>query len=166
MYFWGNNIPMKPVIKLDAIDRKILEFLQLDSNITNAQLAKEVGLSPAPTLERVKKLEQSGLIKSYHAELDTDKLGLGVGIFILVSLSSHKMNQILTFVEKINAIREVIECHHITGSGDFLLKVLTTDISSYQTLILDKLSQIEEIGNMKSMVILSSFKDAKVMPIP
>ena len=157
---------MKPIIKLDAIDRKILEFLQLDSNITNAQLAKEVGLSPAPTLERVKKLEQSGLIKSYHAELDTDKLGLGVGIFILVSLSSHKMNQIKTFVDKINNIREVIECHHITGSGDFLLKVLTTDIASYQTLILDKLSQIEEIGNMKSMVILSSFKDSKVMPIP
>jgi Lrp/AsnC family leucine-responsive transcriptional regulator len=157
---------MKAVIKLDAIDRKILDFLQLDSNITNAQLAKEVGLSPAPTLERVKKLEQSGLIKSYHAELDTDKLGLGVGIFILVSLSSHKMNQILTFVEKIDKIKEVIECHHITGSGDFLLKVLTTDIASYQTLILDKLSQIEEIGNMKSMVILSSFKDSKVMPIP
>jgi Lrp/AsnC family leucine-responsive transcriptional regulator len=157
---------MKAVIKLDAIDRKILDFLQLDSNITNAQLAKEVGLSPAPTLERVKKLEQSGLIKSYHAELDTDKLGLGVGIFILVSLSSHKMNQILTFVEKIDMIKEVIECHHITGSGDFLLKVLTTDIASYQNLILDKLSQIEEIGNMKSMVILSSFKDSKVMPIP
>ena len=157
---------MKTVIKLDAIDRKILDFLQLNSNITNAQLAKEVGLSPAPTLERVKKLEQSGLIKSYHAELDTDKLGLGVGIFILVSLSSHKMNQILTFVEKIDMIKEVIECHHITGSGDFLLKVLTTDIASYQTLILDKLSQIEEIGNMKSMVILSSFKDSKVMPIP
>ncbi len=157
---------MKTVIKLDAIDRKILDFLQLNSNITNAQLAKEVGLSPAPTLERVKKLEQSGLIKSYHAELDTDKLGLGVGIFILVSLSSHKMNQILTFVEKIDMIKEVIECHHITGSGDFLLKVLTTDIASYQNLILDKLSQIEEIGNMKSMVILSSFKDSKVMPIP
>ena len=157
---------MKAISKLDAIDRKILDFLQLDSNITNAQLAKEVGLSPAPTLERVKKLEQSGLIKSYHAELDTDKLGLGVGIFILVSLSSHKMNQILTFVEKIDMIKEVIECHHITGSGDFLLKVLTTDIASYQNLILDKLSQIEEIGNMKSMVILSSFKDSKVMPIP
>jgi DNA-binding Lrp family transcriptional regulator len=157
---------MKAVIKLDAIDRKILDFLQLDSNITNAQLAKEVGLSPAPTLERVKKLEQSGLIKSYHAELDTEKLGLRVGIFILVSLSSHKMNQILTFVEKIDMIKEVIECHHITGSGDFLLKVLTTDIASYQNLILDKLSQIEEIGNMKSMVILSSFKDSKVMPIP
>ena len=157
---------MKAISKLDAIDRKILDFLQLDSNITNAQLAKEVGLSPAPTLERVKKLEQSGLIKSYHAELDTEKLGLRVGIFILVSLSSHKMNQILTFVEKIDMIKEVIECHHITGSGDFLLKVLTTDIASYQTLILDKLSQIEEIGNMKSMVILSSFKDSKVMPIP
>jgi DNA-binding Lrp family transcriptional regulator len=68
----------KPVIKLDEIDKKILVHIQQDSSITNAQLAKLVGLSPAPTLERVKKLESSGIIKSYHAELDIDKLGLGV----------------------------------------------------------------------------------------
>ncbi|MEY5048238.1 MAG: hypothetical protein RLZZ175_1597 [Bacteroidota bacterium] len=156
----------KPVIKLDEIDKKILVHIQQDSSITNAQLAKLVGLSPAPTLERVKKLESSGIIKSYHAELDIDKLGLGVCIYILVSLSSHKLNQIQTFVSKIDKIDEVIECSHITGSGDFLLKVLTTDIASYQKLILDRLSQIEEIGNMKSMVVLSTFKDSKVMPLP
>ena len=152
--------------KLDKIDRKILEILQSDAKITNAQLSKEIGLSPAPTLERVKKLETSGLIKSYHAQLDTQMLGLGVSIFILISLSSHKMNQINAFVEKIGNLPEVIECHHITGSGDFLLKVLTTDIPSYQKLILDKLSQIEEIGNMQSMVVLANYKQSKVMPIP
>lgn len=153
-------------LKLDKIDRKILEILQADAKITNAQLSKEIGLSPAPTLERVKKLETSGLIKSYHAQLDTQMLGLGVSIFILISLSSHKMNQINTFIEKINSLPEVIECHHITGSGDFLLKVLTTDIPSYQKLILDKLSQIEEIGNMQSMVVLANYKQSKVMPMP
>ena len=152
--------------KLDKIDRKILEILQSDAKITNAQLSKEIGLSPAPTLERVKKLESSGLIKSYHAQLDTQMLGLGVSIFILISLSSLKMNQINAFVEKIGNLQEVIECHHITGSGDFLLKVLTTDIPSYQKLILDKLSQIEEIGNMQSMVVLANYKQSKVMPIP
>ena len=152
--------------KLDKIDRKILEILQSDAKITNAQLAKDIGLSPAPTLERVKKLETSGLIKSYHAQLDTQMLGLGVSIFILISLSSHKMNQINSFVDKIKKLPEVTECHHITGSGDFLLKVLTQDIPSYQKLILDKLSQIEEIGNMQSMVVLANYKQSKVLPIP
>jgi len=153
-------------LKLDKIDRKILEILQSDAKITNAQLSKEIGLSPAPTLERVKKLETSGLIKSYHAQLDTQMLGLGVSIFILISLSSHKLNQINAFVKKINSLQEVIECHHITGSGDFLLKVMTTDIPSYQRLILEKLSQIEEIGNMQSMVVLANYKQSKVLPIP
>ncbi|GAL83795.1 AsnC family transcriptional regulator [Sporocytophaga myxococcoides] len=156
---------MQNISKLDPIDRQILEKLQANAKITNSQLAQEIGLSPAPTLERVRKLENAGLIKSYHAQVDTEKLGLGVGIFILISLSSHKKNQIKSFVEKINNIPEVIECHHITGSGDFLLKVLTHNISSYQELILEKLVDIEEIGNMQSMVILSTYKDSKVMPI-
>ena len=76
------------------------------------------------------------------------------------------MNQINSFVEKIKKLPEVIECHHITGSGDFLLKVLTSDIPSYQKLILDKLSQIEEIGNMQSMVVLANYKQSRVIPIP
>jgi Lrp/AsnC family transcriptional regulator, leucine-responsive regulatory protein len=152
-------------IKLDPIDRKILQILQQDGNITNAQLAKDIGLSPAPTLERVKKLEQNGIIQSYHAELNKEKIGIGVSIFVLVTLSSHKMNQINSFVEKIKLIPEIIECHHITGQGDFLLKILTKDIPSYQTLILNTLSQIEEIGNMRSMVNLNTYKHSKVLPI-
>ncbi|MBX9852963.1 MAG: Lrp/AsnC family transcriptional regulator [Cytophagaceae bacterium] len=156
---------MSNPIKLDPIDRQILEILQTNAKITNSQLAQEIGLSPAPTLERVRKLENAGIIKSYHATLDTEKLGLGVSIFIMVSLSSHKKNQIMSFVDRIKQIPEVVECHHITGTGDFLLKVLTKDIASYQELILNKLVDIEEIGNMQSMVILSTFKDSKVMPI-
>ena len=152
-------------IKLDQIDKKILEILQSNAKITNSQLAQEVGLSPAPTLERVRKLENTGLILSYHAEIDVKQMGLGIGVFVLISLSGHKKNQIMSFVDKVNNIPEVIECHHITGSGDFLLKVLTKDISSYQQLILNTLVDIEEIGNMQSMMILSTFKDSKVMPI-
>jgi Lrp/AsnC family transcriptional regulator, leucine-responsive regulatory protein len=152
-------------IKLDQIDKHILEILQANAKITNSQLAQEVGLSPAPTLERVRKLENAGLILSYHAEIDVKQMGLGTGVFVLISLSGHKKNQIMSFVDKINKIPEVIECHHITGSGDFLLKVLTHDISSYQQLILNTLVEIEEIGNMQSMMILSTFKNSKVMPI-
>jgi Lrp/AsnC family transcriptional regulator, leucine-responsive regulatory protein len=152
-------------LKLDQIDKKILEILQANAKITNSQLAQEIGLSPAPTLERVRKLENAGLILSYHAEIDVKQMGLGTGVFVLISLSGHKKNQIMSFVDKVNDIPEVIECHHITGSGDFLLKVLTRDISSYQQLILNTLVDIEEIGNMQSMMILSTFKDSKVMPI-
>lgn len=153
-------------IKLDQIDRKILDILQKEAKITNAQLSKEIGLSPAPTLERVKKLEQTGVIQSYHARLDPTKIGLGVSTFVHVSLKGHNKKNINTFLEAINQIDEIIECHHITGTGDFILKVIAKDISSYQTLMLEKVSEIDVVDNMQSMVILSTFKDSKCMPIP
>ncbi len=156
---------MKP-IKIDNTDRKILQILQTNAKITNAQLSKDIGLSPAPTLERVKKLENMGIIRSYHAVLDTSKVGLGVTTFVQVFLSSHKKSCLDAFVEKISEIDNVIECHHITGSCDFLLKVIAADIQSYQKLMLEEISEIEEISNMQSMVILSTFKDKKVLPIP
>ncbi|GJM59464.1 MULTISPECIES: Lrp/AsnC family transcriptional regulator [Persicobacter] len=152
--------------KFDKIDRKILEILQKSAKITNAQLSKEIGLSPAPTLERVKKLEQSGIIKSYHAKLDTEKIGLGVSTFLIINLKGHNKETYGAFMEHINKIDEVVECHLITGSGEFLLKVITQDIASYQTLMLDHISAIPEVDNMQSMVVLSSLKDSKVMPIP
>ncbi|MBC8109739.1 MAG: Lrp/AsnC family transcriptional regulator [Verrucomicrobia bacterium] len=152
--------------KLDQIDRKILEILQANAKITNAQLSKEIGLSPAPTLERVKKLEVTGLIQSYHAQLDTEQIGLGVTTFVQVTLIGHKKQFIDAFVEKISGIDEIIECHHITGSGDFLLKVIAKDIPAYQKLMSERVSEIEEINSMQSMVILSTFKNSKVLPIP
>lgn len=157
---------MSTLMKLDQIDRKVLEILQSNAKITNAQLSKEIGLSPAPTLERVKKLELSGIIKSYHAQLDPEKIGLGVTTFVQVSLVGHRKMLTETFVKKIQEIPEVIECHHITGTGDFLLKVISKDISTYQKLMLEKVNEIEEVANTQSMVILSTFKDSKTLPIP
>ncbi|MTI21151.1 Lrp/AsnC family transcriptional regulator, partial [Fulvivirga sp. RKSG066] len=123
-------------------------------------------LSPAPTLERVKKLENSGMISSYHAKVSNEKVGLGVSTFVMVSLKGHNKDNIDVFIESINKIDEVIECHHITGSGDFILKVIAQDIPSYQKLMLEQVSNIDVVDNMQSMVILSTFKDSKVMPIP
>ncbi len=153
-------------MKLDVTDRKILKILQTDSNITNAQLAQEIGLSPAPTLERVKKLENAGIIKSYHATLDHGKVGLGVSTFVMVTLKGHNKDNIQKFVEEMKKIDEVIECHHLTGQADFILKVVSSDIPSYQTLMLEKVSNFEMVDSMQSMVILSTFKDTKVVPIP
>jgi DNA-binding Lrp family transcriptional regulator len=151
--------------KIDATDKKILEILQSRAKITNAKLSEEIGLSPAPTLERVKKLEQMGVITSYHAKLDIEKIGLGVTTFVLATLSGHNRANIEGFIEEINKIPEVVECHHITGAGDFILKVVAKDIGSYQKLMLEKVSDIKQVDNMQSMVVLSTFKDSKVIPI-
>jgi Lrp/AsnC family leucine-responsive transcriptional regulator len=153
-------------IKLDATDRKILELLQRNSNITNALLAKEIGLSPAPTLERVNKLENNRVIKSYHAVIDPASVGLGVSTFVMASLKGHNKENIDKFVKAIETIDEVIECHHITGAGDFILRIVCADIAAYQQLILEKVSNIEVVDSLQTMVILSTFKDSKVMPIP
>lgn len=152
-------------MKIDNIDRKILRMLQENSKITNAYLSKQIGLSPAPTLERVRKLEKKGIISGYHAQLNLSKIGLGVSTFVLVSLKEHNKKNINIFLDKINKVKNVIECHHITGTGDFILKVVSENIASYQKLMLDKVSEIESTDSLQSMVILSTFKDNKVMPI-
>ncbi|HIF49333.1 MAG TPA: Lrp/AsnC family transcriptional regulator [Cytophagales bacterium] len=152
-------------MKIDNIDRKILRMLQENSKITNAYLSKQIGLSPAPTLERVRKLEKKGIISGYHAQLNLSKIGLGVSTFVLVSLKEHNKKNINIFLDKINKVNNVIECHHITGTGDFILKVVSENIASYQKLMLDKVSEIEATDSLQSMVILSTFKDNKVMPL-
>lgn len=153
-------------IKLDPIDRKILELLQANSNITNSQLAQEIGLSAAPTLERVKKLETAGVIKSYHAVIDTASVGLGVSTFVMASLKGHNKENITKFMKAISEIEEILECHHVTGQADFILKIVCTDIPAYQNLMLEKVTNIEVVDNLQSMVILSTFKDTKIVPIP
>ena len=157
---------MSYLSKLDSIDRRILKILQANGKITNAQLAIEIGLSPAPTLERVKKLERKGVIASYHAKLDLQMIGNGVSTFVLATLKSQSKKYLEQFVKSIEAIDEVVECHHITGAGDFILKIVCKDIQAYQQLMLEKVSDIEGIDNLQSMIALSTYKDSKVIPIP
>ena len=150
---------------LDKTDLKILKILQEDGRITNLQLSNEIGLSPAPTLERVKKLEKTGIIKSYHADLDKESLGLGVHTFMQITLLRHKNNAITNFVDQINKIDEVVECHHVTGGSDYLLRIMAKSMSAYERLVMDKLSKIEEIGQMQTLVILSTVKKSNVIPL-
>ncbi len=153
-------------MKLDLTDRKILEILQANAKITNAQLSKEIGLSPAPTLERVKKLENAGIIQSYHARLNPQAIGLTVQTFVTVTLKGHKKEHIDAFMSHVSDIPEVIEVHHITGQGDFILKIISPDISSYQKLLVEIINEIPEIDSTQTTVVLSTFKDSKSMPIP
>jgi Lrp/AsnC family leucine-responsive transcriptional regulator len=127
-------------------------------------LSKKIGLSPAPTLERVKKLEQSGIIKSYHALVDTQAIGLSVKTFVLVSLAWQKENALNAFLEKIKQIEEITECYIITGEADFLIKIVCKDIPTYEKLLFKTLSQIEEIERLKTLMTLSTVKDSKLLP--
>ncbi|GLR16292.1 Lrp/AsnC family transcriptional regulator [Portibacter lacus] len=153
-----------PDMKLDKIDLQILKLLQENSKITNLDLSKKIGLSPAPTLERVKKLEQSGVIKSYHAKVDAVAIGLNVRTFALVNLAWQKENALDNFLEKIKNIDEITECYIITGDADFLMKIVCKDLPSYEQLLFKTLSQIDEIERIKSLMTLSKVKKDKVLP--
>lgn len=150
--------------KLDKIDLKILEILQQNSKITNLDLSKKIGLSPAPTLERVKKLEQSEIIDSYHARVNPQTIGLHVKTFVLVSLAWQKEKALDNFLKKIDGIDEITECYIITGDADFLLKIVCKDLPSYEKLLFKTLSQIEQIERLKTLMTLSTVKDKQVLP--
>ncbi|MEM9846884.1 MAG: Lrp/AsnC family transcriptional regulator [Bacteroidota bacterium] len=150
--------------KLDHIDKKILKILQENSKITNLDLSKQIGLSPAPTLERVKKLETNDVIKSYHAKVNPQAIGLNVKTFVLVSLAWQKENALKHFLEKIDQIEEITECYIITGEADFLIKIVCKDIPTYEQLLFKTLSQIDEIERLKTLMTLSTVKDSKVLP--
>lgn len=151
--------------ELDKIDFHILRLLQENGRITNLQLSQEIGLSPAPTLERVRKLENNHFIKSYHALVDEEKLGLGIKTFIQVSLDFHQSNTIQLFLDVIKNIKEITECHHVTGQCDFLLKVYVQDIKSYERLIMDKISKINVVKNFQTMMIMSTNKKEPIVPL-
>ena len=137
-------------VNLDKIDLKILRTLQENAKITNLQLSSEIGLSPAPTLERVKKLERLKLIKGYH---------------IQITLTRQIENAISNFKKEITKIPEIMECYQVTGNADYVITVMLKDMRAFEELISQKLSKMEEIGQMQTMVILSKIKDSKVLPL-
>ncbi len=151
-------------IKLDKIDLQIIHILQENCKITNLDLSKRVGLSPAPTLERVKKLENTNVIASYHSSINAQALGLNVKTFVMVSLAWQKENALEMFMEKIQDIDEVMECHIITGEADILLKVVCKDLPTYESLLFKNLSQIDVVERIKTQMTLSTLKESKVLP--
>jgi DNA-binding Lrp family transcriptional regulator len=156
---------MKMNINLDKIDLKILRTLQENAKITNLQLSSEIGLSPAPTLERVKKLERQKLIKGYHAQLNAEMVGIGISAIIQITLTRQIENAISNFKKEIIKIPEIMECYQVTGNADYVITVMLKDMRAFEELISQKLSKMEEIGQMQTMVILSKIKDSKVLPL-
>lgn len=143
---------------IDKIDRQILDILQENGRISNAELARRINMSPPPTLERVKKLERSGIIQNYVALTNPAKLGLTCFTFVEVTLVRHGREGVERFMAAITTLSEVMECHHITGGADFLLKVASKDIPDYEKFVLHKLTALPEVQHLKTMVVLSTLK--------
>lgn len=155
---------MKESKKLDSIDLSILEILQENGKITNLQLSKEIGLSPAPTLERVKKLESTGVIKSYHAKVEETALDIGIIAYMQVSLVRQANNAIDKFAQHVQTIDEVVECYQVTGQADLLLKVMVKDIPAFDKMVRDKFNHIAEIDRIETMIVLSTEKQINKIP--
>jgi len=143
---------------LDEVDVQLLSLLQQDGRITNADLAKKVGLSPPSVLQRVRVLEKAGLIKGYFGILDAEKLGLRITALAMISLSLHQEQPIERFRRSVNDIPEVLECYHVSGEFDFLLKIVVKDIRAYEQLIRERLSKIKGIQQIKTSFVLATTK--------
>lgn len=144
--------------KFDEIDKKILNILQERGRITNANLAAEVGLSPPPMLERVKKLEKSGVITKYVALLDPKLIDKATIVFVSLSVARHRLQSFDQVNQELNQFPEVLECYHISGDEDYLIKVVVKDIQEYEQFLLKKLATIPAINRIKSTVVLSTIK--------
>jgi len=151
---------------IDATDWKILSLLQEDARITNLELSRAIGLSPSPCLARVRALEKAGYINRYVSLLDSLKVGLKVSVFINVALERQVEKALELFEASIEARPEVMECYLMTGESDYLLRVVVTDIQALEDFILNFLSKIPGVGNIKSSFALKQVKYKTALPLP
>ena len=151
--------------QLDKFDRVILQLLQSDASLNTSEIASRVGLTQPPCWRRIKRLEELGLIKKRVALLDQEKLGLNVTIFARVKLAAHNRHMLPEFEEEINTFPEVLECYTMMGEYDFLLKIVTKDIESYEYFFRKHLSQMTAFHDVNSNVALSKVKYTTDLPL-
>jgi Lrp/AsnC family transcriptional regulator, leucine-responsive regulatory protein len=152
--------------ELDTVDIKILAALQRDSSLTNVELARRVHLSPSPCLARVKALHQAGVIRRYVALVDPEAVGLGVSVFISISLREQNTAALAEFERRIEACDEVMECYLMTGDADYLLRVVVPDIRALERFVLDRLSPIPGVEKIRSSFTLKQVRYKTELPLP
>jgi Lrp/AsnC family transcriptional regulator, leucine-responsive regulatory protein len=150
---------------LDAIDRKILDHLQVDGRMNLNDLAEKVGLSPSPCLRRVRILERAGVIARYVAVLDQRAVGLPVSVFVSIKLERQREQSLDRFAKAVERWPEVLECYLMTGSRDYWLRVVVPDLDAYQRFVKQKLTRVEGIASIESSFALEQVKYTNVLPI-
>lgn len=150
-------------MKLDKTDLKLLELLQADARLTVKQLAAELKLTTTPVHERIKKLEREGVIKNYSARVDRTKVDKNMVVYCTVSLQEHQRDNISVFEQSIRKLNEVIDCAHVSGDYDYLLKLLVKDMDEYKVVLRDKLATVKGIGKVQSLFVMNEVKSSDVI---
>lgn len=150
---------------LDEIDRRLLAQLQDEGRITNVELAQRVGLTAPPCLRRVRALEDAGIIRGYHAELDPSQLGFAICVFALVSLKSQAEEALRQFEDHVRALPEVRECHMLNGEIDFILKIVSRDLQSFQEFLTSKLTPAPNVASVKTSLTIRTAKQLPGVPL-
>ncbi|WP_338466387.1 Lrp/AsnC family transcriptional regulator [Novosphingobium sp. ZN18A2] len=150
---------------LDNIDRRLLAELQAEGRITNVELAQRVGLTAPPCLRRVRALEEEGVIRGYHADLDASKLGFAITVFALVSLKSQAEESLRQFEEHMGTLAEVRECHMLNGEIDFILKIVSRDLQSFQEFLTSKLTPAPNVASVKTSLTIRTAKQVPGVPL-
>lgn len=153
-------------IKLDNTDLKILSLLQAKGRITNVELASRVGISAPPCLRRVRALERAGLIQGYHADLDTRALGYEVTVFAMVGLHSQAEADLQAFESLVASWPMVRECHMLNGEIDFILKIVASDLSTFQTFLTENLTAAPNVDSVKTSLTIRTSKNLPGAPLP
>ena len=150
---------------LDPIDRQLLAELQAQGRITNVELASRVGLTAPPCLRRVRALEESGVIRGYHAELDGARLGFAITVFAMVSLKSQAEDALRGFEDHIRTLPEVRECHMLNGEIDFILKIVAKDLQSFQEFLTSSLTPAPNVASVKTSLTIRTAKQLPGVPL-
>lgn len=152
-------------ISLDTQDKAIIHALQEDSSISNLELSKKIGLSPSACLTRTKNLKEQGVIKQYTAFVDEKQLGVELIAFTMVNLSPLNREIANHFLATINEIPNVLECYTVTGSRDFLLKVVAKDIATFRDFIIDTIMAIPGVDKVETSIVMNRDKCTLTIPI-
>ena len=152
-------------MKLDAIDRRLLTVLQQNGRIPVTDLAEKVGLTTSPCLRRLKNLERSGTIRGYGAQVAQEKVGLPVSVFISIKLERQREEALERFENAIRQCPEVVECYLMTGTRDYLLRVVASDLADYERFLKDTLTRIDGVASIESSFALAQVKHSNALPI-
>ena len=147
----------------DSIDKKLLELLQTDSKQTNKELANKLNLSVTAVYERIKKLEKEGFISKYVALVNKHKVNKAFVAFCHIKLEKHAQDVVIKFEREVAKLNEVLECHHISGEYDYLLKVMVEDMTAFREFMVTKLTSISHIGSTHSMFVINEVKYSTVI---
>lgn len=147
----------------DATDKKLLEYLQTDSKQTNKELSVKLNLSVTAIYERIKKLEREGFIEGFTVLLNKEKINKNFMVFCHVKLVQHTQEHVVSFEREVAKLNEVLECHHISGDYDYLLRVLVADMPAFREFMVKKLTTISHIGSTHSMFVISNVKQTTVI---